>query len=439
MDFIIGYGDAWQYVWNFWWFKTALLDLHTNPFFTNYLHWPNGISLIFQTFSLTNTLAALPLQYIFGLVWTYNILLIAGFALTALASYQLAYYLTKNRLSALAAALIIAFSPSRWFHLLGHLDLVHFQWVVWYVLYLFKMRDGEATWKLPTLFMILTAYTNLYYLLYVSLFTVIFFIFNANKKLLKNITITAVVSIIVVSPYIFPMLTAGPDFDVLGHNPLEFSTNLVGFFKPNRAPLEGKAFLGYTAMLLTLYAFFKHRDKARWLWVTTGLVFATLSLGPYLHIRHAFFPGTRLPYAWLEDHIPLFSFSGVPGRMNLMTYLAIGIMVAYGIAELVRQGYFRHRITKIALLILLAFEYALTANPAISRADVPQKYYELASDPAPAVWDRSTDPAKALYYQTIYRKPMIGGYTTRPTKSTDEFLKNFTEEKAREYGIKILN
>src|SRR3989344_3905197 len=101
MQFIFGHGDAWQYLWNFWWFKTALVDMHTNPFYTHMLHWPHGISLIFQTFSLTNTIAALPLQYIFGLVWTYNLLLIAGFALTALAAYKLAHYLTGNSIAAL--------------------------------------------------------------------------------------------------------------------------------------------------------------------------------------------------------------------------------------------------------------------------------------------------------------------------------------------------
>jgi hypothetical protein len=30
--------DGWQYLWNLWWMKTALVDLHTSPFHTPYLY-----------------------------------------------------------------------------------------------------------------------------------------------------------------------------------------------------------------------------------------------------------------------------------------------------------------------------------------------------------------------------------------------------------------
>src|SRR4051812_10940373 len=36
------YADRAQPIWNIWWTKTALLDLHTNPFHTNLLYFPNG-------------------------------------------------------------------------------------------------------------------------------------------------------------------------------------------------------------------------------------------------------------------------------------------------------------------------------------------------------------------------------------------------------------
>src|SRR5262249_58028757 len=37
--------DAYQFVWNLWWVRTSLVDLHTNPLFTRLLFYPDGISL----------------------------------------------------------------------------------------------------------------------------------------------------------------------------------------------------------------------------------------------------------------------------------------------------------------------------------------------------------------------------------------------------------
>jgi len=34
--------DCFQFVWNLWWFRTSVVDLHTNPFFTRYLFHPDA-------------------------------------------------------------------------------------------------------------------------------------------------------------------------------------------------------------------------------------------------------------------------------------------------------------------------------------------------------------------------------------------------------------
>src|ERR1051325_3457646 len=41
--------DSWRYLWNLWWAKVSLLDLHTNYFFTTYLYYPNGVNLYVDT------------------------------------------------------------------------------------------------------------------------------------------------------------------------------------------------------------------------------------------------------------------------------------------------------------------------------------------------------------------------------------------------------
>src|SRR5215470_5020033 len=54
--------DCFQFVWNFWWVRTSLLDLHTNPFFTRYLWFPEGANLLFHTLSASLGVASIPLQ-----------------------------------------------------------------------------------------------------------------------------------------------------------------------------------------------------------------------------------------------------------------------------------------------------------------------------------------------------------------------------------------
>ena len=47
--------DGWQNYWNLWWVKQALLNLGTNPFFTDHLYPPAGVSLLFHTLNIFNS------------------------------------------------------------------------------------------------------------------------------------------------------------------------------------------------------------------------------------------------------------------------------------------------------------------------------------------------------------------------------------------------
>ncbi|PJE58134.1 MAG: hypothetical protein COU81_02420 [Candidatus Portnoybacteria bacterium CG10_big_fil_rev_8_21_14_0_10_36_7] len=58
-SFMPSYGDSWQFLWNFWWVKEAVIHLHTNPFVSNYIFWPTGDSLLFHTLSLANSIPAI--------------------------------------------------------------------------------------------------------------------------------------------------------------------------------------------------------------------------------------------------------------------------------------------------------------------------------------------------------------------------------------------
>src|SRR5437762_1573082 len=90
-------GDAWQHIWNLWWVKHALLDLHTNPYHTDLLFYPQGANLYFHTLTLTAGLLGIPLQLLgLNLLATYNLMALSSFLLAGYGTFLLCHYLTKN-------------------------------------------------------------------------------------------------------------------------------------------------------------------------------------------------------------------------------------------------------------------------------------------------------------------------------------------------------
>ena len=99
--------DAYQFVWNIWWVRESLLGLHQNPFFTSYLFYPDGVPLLFHTFSFSLGLASVPLQLALpgGVLTAYNVLVVAAPALTVFALALLAHELTGDPWAALVGGL----------------------------------------------------------------------------------------------------------------------------------------------------------------------------------------------------------------------------------------------------------------------------------------------------------------------------------------------
>src|ERR1700733_9816043 len=75
-------GDSWMYVWNLWWVKRALVDLHTSPFFTRDVYFPYGTSLYFHTLNLLPDILALPITLAAGLPAAYNSIVFLAFVLS---------------------------------------------------------------------------------------------------------------------------------------------------------------------------------------------------------------------------------------------------------------------------------------------------------------------------------------------------------------------
>src|SRR5712691_1009978 len=92
---IPGGGDAWQFYWNLWWIRRAVVDLHATPYFTPDLFFPYGADLHFHTLNLFPGLLALPVVATAGLAAAYNLLVFLAFTLSGYGMYRLALFVLE--------------------------------------------------------------------------------------------------------------------------------------------------------------------------------------------------------------------------------------------------------------------------------------------------------------------------------------------------------
>lgn len=98
-----GNSNGYEDVWNDYWLRTAL-HLHRNPFYTNYLFAPNGVSLRFHTLNPFGGLIALPLAPLIGMVGAMNLKFLLALVGSLFFAFLLMRDLTGSPLAAFAGA-----------------------------------------------------------------------------------------------------------------------------------------------------------------------------------------------------------------------------------------------------------------------------------------------------------------------------------------------
>jgi hypothetical protein len=182
--------DGWQNVWNLWWVKRALLVEGTNPYFTRFIDYPNGVYLYFHTLNIFNGLTFLPVSLGAGLLVAYDAAVVFSFVVGGYGAYLLALYvirqatqarndppagqnftaenaegakttakisansalsavnssptMRKAQLAAFVGGAIFTFSPYHMAHLLGHMQLISLEWIPFYALFVVIQIDKSA-------------------------------------------------------------------------------------------------------------------------------------------------------------------------------------------------------------------------------------------------------------------------------------------------------
>lgn len=442
-------GDRYIHLWNMWWMKKALLELHTNPFFTDYLMHPAGISLAFHDFSPFNALLSVPLQAFFSLGEMYNLLFLSTFVLGGFGGFLLVRYLTGNNLAAFVAGLIFAFWGGRVYYV-DHLSLASIQWFPYCALYTLKtLRESSYRYPLlAALFLAFNALSCSTYAVFMSLFAgllVLYFALTESRRFFTipsftRLLVLGVIFILLVSPMLYPMLKqmfAGQDYM---NSPLlaaeSASPNVIFFPNVNHAilgkyvrawyekaghpvqwGLAGGSFIGYTVIILCLYTGVKLQNKQTVFWIIAVLSFLLLALGPYLMLFSKHYTWIPLPYLLLQK-VPILKILRVPIRFMVLVMFCCSVLAGYACREVFR----RLRFPKVgcALLVLLILFEFLRVYFVTPVEKTPPFYSKLGHDPDDYAileitklmnWQHSA--VRSSLFQITHQKRLFHGHVTR--------------------------
>ncbi|MFC1852231.1 interleukin-like EMT inducer domain-containing protein [candidate division CSSED10-310 bacterium] len=373
--------DASLFVWNLWWMKYALLELHQNPFYSDYIFSPIGVPLVFHTYTPLYGFLSIPIQLFSSPVFCYNFIFLCTYVFTAWATFLLARLYGLGIVPAFIAGFVYAFCPTRTIRSLGHLNLLSTQWIpLFFFVFHQALHSDKKRYGVAAGFFLFAAFTTSYQIfvmLSLMLGIALAFILiqsiiqsmktdersNQNseqnlgllfdRKALQNFILMLLVVLVLISPLLIQALnelrwegnyiqenvpSEGFKSDLMFYlNPYErinFFKKVgwifqAGYFKGTEKFLSP----GFIALLLALIGFpflVSSRIDKLWfkIWGIVFLVFFTLSLGSSLIISGN---DTEywLPYKFFRT-IPLLNGIRVPGRFSLGVAFSIALFAGLG-------------------------------------------------------------------------------------------------------------
>jgi len=440
--------DGWQNVWNLWWVHHALSS-GSDPFYTTYLYWRDGVGLHLQTLNASNGVLVFPITALSGAVAAYNTALLLALVLAAVGGYALALHVSGHRGAAFVGGLVFAFAP---FHIVklwdGQLELFTTQWIPFYALFLLRTAE-RGTWRdalLAGVFLALVGYTSWYYFLYTAVFSVAFVLlwlptrpdWRQRGALLGQMAGVALAGAALLLPVLLPALHLGavanpqinPDSRV---DPiLMHSANLFDFLLPSYLhPLWGEAALalglpwhpfnaawnlapGYGVLALAVLGSAAAWREGAWRWAALALLAALLALGPLLHVGEQR-TGIPLPYMLLL-HLPGAGVGRRPNHFFVITLLALVPLVALGVRWLLRAPRQAWQVPLLVLLLtLVAVEYAPPRYSLYWLHEQVHPYNATLTGQPGALLNLPPrgESSGAMLAQLFHRKPIMGGYVAR--------------------------
>lgn len=361
---------------------------------------------------------------------TYNLLAMAGFALSAWAMWRLVTGWTDDPAAGTVAGMAFAFNA----HLLtrfGHLQALHAEFVPLVLLAVDRIasrarrRDGV----LLGVAIALVGLVSIYQLAFVAAATVVALLARRcdwRDLAIRTFAVALLgigLSIVLLSPVLWQYLAASREAGVV--RTLEETSRYGATWRDYLAtggrlhyslwsarffPLTAVLFPGVTVTLLALVGLRDagaNRGRVR-MCVAVGVLGVAMSLG------------TALPfYDWLHRAIPLLQATRVAGRWGVLLLTALAMLAGFGVAALRRDASTRLRLAVAVLApVFVTVEAMRTPMAFTPTPDIPAIYQQVATFPDAVILEIPLYPGREfnlnapyLLAQTEHFQPMIAGYS----------------------------
>jgi hypothetical protein len=454
-------GDRFEYVWELWWAKKALVDLRTSPANLTMLYYPYGAYHPLLLLDTCLILSSLPLVLLFGPVVAYNLYFLASYVLTGFATYLLCYSVTGRRWPSFLGGTIFAFMPFRSLHgAHGHLEILTTFWLPLYVLFLFKLFAKPGTRKalLCGVFLALSLLsTPLIAAHGVIPVTVLFLIHQSvldRRRLfdiqrLRGLGAAWGIALVLILPFYYPLLSAtiqGRSLYITRMSALGYSADLLSFVVPyqyqylvtslqplqdlvlslipKQLEIENVVYMGLVPLFLACVGVWRMRSRVAF-WVALTVLTGILALGPLLQIGGRLveytYKGTNsyvvLPGAILTK-LPFYEWMRSPARFSMTTGLGIAVLASCGLSAVLERRL--RSVMKLGvtstLVVSILLEYAAYFPFPVAKGSVPGFYQALAEDgPDYGILDVSelSYNHRGMYYQTTHQRGIVQGHMHR--------------------------
>ncbi len=450
--FGLWFGDPTVSLWNLWWVKRALIELHQLPWFTPDLFYPKGASLLGHTLCPYAGLVYIVLSPWLNVVQAYNFILVLSFVLSGLMAFYLCRKLTGSYWGSLAGGFVYTFSSYHFIHH-AHMNLFNMQWIPAFFLawYCFLESPRSTRAALVSLTLLLNVLCDYYYTMYCVLGAVVVYAWFAvrrrdpvfllrRKHLLPTLTFllpTLLTTGLLCGAFV---LNNRADSFVGAHDPSQFSLDLASvaapgvgwrfyqlteFYWSSIPDVTSSYHLGTAAIIMAILVALRRKHMrescpSAILWMILGSLFFLCALGPVIRVLGHEVLATATPYGILKGMIPVLKMGGVPARMIVITQLALAILVA-AFLQHAMQSNIRWRITAGILLCILVVE-SLPGKLFHTPLPTPGHALVLAEQDKPGAFLDAATPWLHRGYmiaQMTHQKPICAGALARRNRSTE--------------------
>jgi hypothetical protein len=435
------YGDPLLSTWRLSWVAHQLPRDPLHLFDANIFH-PEPNSLAFSDAMIVPSLMVAPLVWA-GVhqVIAYNVLLLSGFVLSALAMFVLVRSLTRHTGAALIAGAVFGFLPYRFLHY-GHVELQMAQWMPLCLWALHRtiadarLRDGLLGGIFLTLQTLSSFYYGIFFATYLAVVVPVILIRAGRAKarralrpLAAGVALAALLTIPFTIPYFHARQSVGERgaeeiqiYSAEPHNYLAAPYPNVMFGIPswrhNLGGPERELFQGIAGPLLVVVAVWPPLSAVR-IAYALGFAFAfdgSLGFNGYVY---SFLHEFAFPYRGLR----------VPARMAILVGLSLAILAGFGAARLAAISP-RRWLTAAALATLAAgilLEYRSTVRLRHLWREPPPVYDALPASSRVIFEMPLVDPDMALeplymYFSTFHWRRLVNGYSGFSPRSHQQLV-----------------